>query len=95
MILTLEAMIEPAWQIMLYTALPTVRVRTEPAFREIKLTKRRVMLETETTNQDERVLTVDRVDIGETDNQHSEGIPAPCACTGWKKLQSQQEREAP
>lgn len=52
MILTLEAMMEPAWQIMLYTALPTVRVRTEPAFREIKLTKRRVMSEMKKPNQD-------------------------------------------
>lgn len=34
-------MMDPAWQIMLYTALPTVRVRTEPALREIKLTERR------------------------------------------------------
>lgn len=38
---TLDEMIAPAWQIILYTALPTVRVRTEPAFREIKLTIRK------------------------------------------------------
>ena len=30
---------------MLYTALPTVRVRTEPAFRDIKLTVRTTTLE--------------------------------------------------
>jgi hypothetical protein len=35
---TLEEMIEPAWQIMLYNALPTVRVRTEPELRETRLT---------------------------------------------------------
>lgn len=55
---TLDEMIAPAWQIILYTALPTVRVRTEPAFREIKLTIRRnfiskgeVLLEDISTNR--------------------------------------------
>jgi hypothetical protein len=35
---TFEAMIELAWQIMLYKALPTVLVRTEPALRDVRLT---------------------------------------------------------
>lgn len=55
---TLDEMIAPAWQIILYTALPTVRVRTEPAFRDIKLTVRwnfvrkgEVLLEDISTNR--------------------------------------------
>jgi hypothetical protein len=39
--LTFEAMIELAWQIMLYTAAPMVRVRTVPALREVRLTETR------------------------------------------------------
>lgn len=37
-VLTFEEIIELAWQIMLYTALPTVRARTVPALRDVRLT---------------------------------------------------------
>ena len=33
-----------AWQIMLYNALPKVLVRTDPAFREVRLTVRQYEL---------------------------------------------------
>lgn len=36
---TFEAIIELAWQIILYKALPTVLVRTVPALREVRLTE--------------------------------------------------------
>lgn len=38
-VLTFEEIIELAWQIMLYRALPTVRVRTVPALRDVRLTE--------------------------------------------------------
>ncbi len=67
-------MTELAWQIILYKALPIVRVRTEPALRDTRLTRTDVIFGAGIKKYED-VLTHDRVNVWIANEQNGYCVP--------------------